>query len=192
MQSYAEPRVHFWNRNEYYKMAEAGLFDGVHVELIEGQVMEMSPIGSLHVTATGLAGEVLKSAFGPGYFVREQAPLDAGELSEPQPDVAIIQGDRRQFKNAHPKMAVLIVEIAETSLAYDRTEKASLYAKIGIPDYWILNLPRRRLEVCRQPVRNESSPFGFAYADLKVLAEGDSVSPLLRPDVQISVASLLP
>jgi Uma2 family endonuclease len=192
MQSLAEPHVYFWNRAEYYKMNEAGLFEGKHVELIEGRVMEMSPLGSLHATAVALVGRTLEGAFGSSCFARWQMPLNAGELSEPEPDIAIIQGDVREFRDAHPKMAVLVVEAAEASLTYDRTQKGSLYAKMGIPDYWILNLPRRVLEVCRQPVRNASSPFEYAYAEFKVLTERDFVSPVLRPDVEIAVADLLP
>jgi Uma2 family endonuclease len=192
VQSVAEPQVHFWNRTEYYKMAEAGLFEGKHVELIKGQVIEMSPMGGLHATAVALVGRALEAAFGPGYFARWQMPLDVDELSEPEPDVAIIQGDVRQFKDAHPKIAVLIVEVAETPLAYDRTQKASLYAKTGVADYWILNLSERRLEVRRQPVLDASGSLGFGYSDVRVLAEGDYVSPSAKPDARVAVSDLLP
>jgi Uma2 family endonuclease len=192
MQSVAEPRVHFWNRDEYIKMTGAGLFEGRHVELIEGQVIEMSPMGSLHATAVALAGRALENAFGPGCFVRWQMPLDAGELSEPEPDIAVIQGSVRDFKESHPIMALLIVEVAETSLSYDRSAKASLYAKVGIPDYWIMNLADRQLEVHRRPAADASFPFGFGYADVKILVEGDFVSPLLTPTVKIAVSDLMP
>jgi Uma2 family endonuclease len=192
VQSVAEPQVHFWSRTEYYKMAEAGLFEGKHVELIQGQVIEMSPMGSLHATAVALVGRALEAAFGPGYFARWQMPLDVDELSEPEPDVALIYGDVRQFKDAHPKIAALIVEVAETSLAYDRTQKASLFAQTGVPDYWILNISERRLEVRRQPLRDGSGAFGFAYSEVRILAEGDYVSPVAKPDARVAVADLLP
>ncbi|MGH9763881.1 MAG: Uma2 family endonuclease [Blastocatellia bacterium] len=192
MQLLSEPRVHDWSRGEYYRMAKAGLFEGKHVELIEGQVIEMSPMGSLHATAVALAGRALENAFGPTFFARWQMPLDAGELSEPEPDVAIIQGDVRDFKDSHPGMAVLVVEVAETSLTYDRTIKASLYAKIGVPDYWILNLVERRIEVHRNSVAKTSSPFGFGYAAVEVFADGDFISPLICPEVRLAVADFLP
>ncbi|HLC15790.1 MAG TPA: Uma2 family endonuclease [Thermodesulfovibrionia bacterium] len=186
------PQVHLWTRHDYYKMAEAGLFEGKHVELIKGQVIEMSPMGSLHATAVALCARILEHAFGQGYFTRWQMPLDAGEHSEPEPDIAVIQGSVRQFKNAHPQTAVLIVEVAETSLTYDRTEKASLYAKVNIPDYWILNLHEQQLEVHRYPVPDSSQLFGFGYADVTILKEDDFVSPIVKPGLKISVAELLP
>jgi Uma2 family endonuclease len=192
MQLLAEPQVHLWTRSEYYKMAEVGLFEGKHVELIEGRVIEMSPMGSLHATAVALTGRTLEKAFGQGYFARWQMPLDIGEFSEPEPDVAIIQGDVRQFKDAHPTTAALIVEVAETSLSYDRIEKASIYAKIGIPDYWIVNLANRQLEVHRSPVADTSQLFGFGYADVTILKEGDFVSPFTKQDLHIAIADLLP
>lgn len=132
MKLMAEPHVHMWPRSEYYKMAEAGLFAGKHMELIEGQVIEMSPRGSPHITSLTLKGDALRNAFGAGYFVRIQGPLDMGEISEP--DVAVIRGNVRDYAESQPATAVLIVDVAETSLDYDRENKASLYAKAGIAD----------------------------------------------------------
>ena len=192
MESVAEPHVHIWNRAEYYKMASAGLFDGKHVELIEGRVIEMSPRGSLHATAVSLTVRALEAALGQGWFVRLQMPLDAGELSQPEPDVAVIQGSIRQFRDSHPQTAALIVEVAETSLIYDRTEKANLYATVGVQDYWILNLADGVLEVHRNPGPDSAAVFGVCYADVKALSNGDLISPLARPDVTIAVADLLP
>lgn len=127
-----------------------------------------------------------------GYFVSTQCPLDVGELSEPEPDVTVVAGDVRDYKDAHPTTAVLIVEIADTSLAYDRTEKASLYAKAGIADYWILNLMDRQVEVRRDPVADPMQPFGFGYTHVTILAETGFVSPLAMPQAVIAVADLLP
>ncbi|MBI3923564.1 MAG: Uma2 family endonuclease, partial [Armatimonadetes bacterium] len=135
------PRLHLWTRDEYYKMAGVGLFDGKHVELIEGKVLEMSPMGSFHANAVTVMSRVLERAFQQGYFLRIQMPLDFGGITEPEPDVAVIAGDPLGHWNAHPTHAVLVVEVAETSMEYDRTEKSSLYARAGIPEYWINNLP---------------------------------------------------
>lgn len=192
MEPFIEPRVHLWTRGEYYRMAEAGLFEGKHVELIEGRVVEMRPMGSLHATAVALVARALEMIFGKGHFVRWQMPLAAGETSEPEPDVAVIAGDVRDYREAHPTTAVLIVEVADTSLTYDRSEKASLYAKAGIPDYWVLNLIDRQLEVRRNPGLDATQPFGFAYADVKILSAADSISPLSMPRATVSVADLLP
>ena len=186
------PQVHQWTRDEYYKMAEAGLFEGKHVELIEGRIIEMSPMGSAHATSVSLVGDAFRSGFGHGFFVRSQMPLDLGDLSEPEPDIAVVPGKARDYTNAHPKTAVLIVEVSESSLDYDRTEKASLYAEAGIPDYWVLNLIDRRLEVRRDPAPDPNELYGFGYKKVTILYAGDLVSPLAVPQASIAVADLLP
>ena len=186
-----EPHVHQWTRSEYYKMAEAGLFDGKHVELIEGQVIEMSPMGSRHRTAVTLSGDALRQVFRQGHFVRIQGPLDFGELSEPEPDIAVIAGHVRDYPEAHSTTAVLLVEVAETSLNDDRTVKASLYAKVGIAEYWILNLIDRQLEVHRTPITDPTQPHGFGYADVTRYAATEVVTPLALPQVTMAVADLL-
>ena len=187
------PQVHQWTRDEYYKMAEAGLFEGKHVELIEGRVMEMSPAGSPHRTAVVLAGEAIRGVFfGAHAFVQTQSPIDLGDLSEPEPDIAVVRGDVRDYSQAHPRTALLIVEVSESSLDYDRTEKASLYAAAGIPDYWVLNLRDRRLEVRRDPVPDETQLYGFRYRSVTILNAGDFVSPLAAPGASIAIVDLLP
>ena len=186
------PQVHQWTRDEYFKMAEAGLFEGKHVELIEGRIIEMSPMGSGHATSVSLVGDALRSGIGHGFFTRSQMPLDLGDLSEPEPDIAVVTGKARDYTNAHPKTAVLIVEVSESSLDYDRTEKASLCAKAGIPDYWVLNLIDRRLEVRRDPAPDPNELYGFGYQSVIVLHERDFVSPLAVPEASIAVADLLP
>lgn len=187
-----EPQVHQWTRSEYYKMAEAGLFDGLHVELIEGQVIEMSPMGSPHITAVTLTGESLRQVFESGYFIRIQGPLDFGDISEPEPDVAVIAGTIRDYTEAHPSTAVLVVEVADTSLTYDRTIKASLYAKAGIAEYWIVNLRNRQLEVHRTPCVDTGQRYGFRYAEVTLYAATENVAPLARPQATVSVVDLLP
>ena len=187
-----EPQVHLWTRNEYYKMAEVGLFEGKHVELIEGQVIEMTPTGSLHATAVALAARRLEKAFGAGYFVRWQMPLVVTQNTELEPDLAIVRGDVRDYKDSHPTTAALIVEVAESSLLHDRTKKAEIYARAGIADYWILNLNDRQLEVHRNPQASSIEPSGFGYRDVTVLTENDVVSPLGAPQEIIAVEDLLP
>ena len=187
-----EPQVHLWTRNEYYKMAEVGLFEGKHVELIEGQVIEMTPTGSLHATAVALAARRLEKAFGAGYFVRWQMPLVVTQNTELEPDLAIVRGDVRDYKDSHPTTAALIVEVADSSLLHDRTKKAEIYARAGIADYWILNLNDRQLEVHRNPQASSIEPSGFGYRDVTVLTENDVVGPLGAPQEIIAVEDLLP
>ncbi|MFA0742079.1 MAG: hypothetical protein DFNUSKGM_002199, partial [Candidatus Fervidibacter sacchari] len=138
-----------FSKDEYYRMAEMGFFNGQRVELIDGEVILMSPQEASHATAVGLVADTLQSVFSDGFIVRVQQPLDLGEAHEPEPDVAVVPGKRRDYATSHPKTAVLIVEVALTSVDYDRNVKSSLYAKAGIPEYWLLNLRERRLEVFR-------------------------------------------
>ncbi|MGE0128509.1 MAG: Uma2 family endonuclease [Blastocatellales bacterium] len=181
-----------WTREEYYKMGELGFFNDKRVELIEGRVIEMSPIYSPHMTSVTLADDVLRAVFGKGWVVRIQGPLSLGVNSDPEPDVAVVAGKARDFKDAHPTTAALVIEVADSSLPYDRNHKASLYAKAGIPDYWILNLPDRQIEVHRRQIADATAEFGFSYGDKMIFKEGDSVKPLAKPKASIAVADLLP
>jgi Uma2 family endonuclease len=192
MKTLDPPRIHQLTRYEYEKMGEVGLFVGKHVELIEGRIIEMSPMGSSHATCVTLIGETLREGFGQDFVVRWQMPLDLGETSEPEPDVAVIPGRARDYALAHPKTAALIVEVAESSLDYDRVEKASLYAKAGIKDYWVVNLVDRWLEVSRDPVPDSSALYGFSYGSAAIHSESDSVSPLGAPQLSMVVRDLLP
>jgi len=181
-----------FSKAEYYRMAEMGFFNGQRVELIDGEVILMSPQEASHATAVGLVADTLQSVFSEGFTVRVQQPLDLGEVHEPEPDVAVVAGRRRDYANSHPKTAVLIVEVALTSVDYDRNVKSSLYAKAGIPEYWLLNLRERRLEVFREPVPMPEQIFGFGYKSMRIYLPDETVSPLAKPDAKIKVADMLP
>ena len=108
-----------------------------------------------------------------------------GDYSEPEPDVAVVSGPMRDYRDAHPTSAVLVVEVSHESLRYDRTVKQRLYARCGIPEYWLLALTEARLEVYRDPA-------GDGYQSVASHAAGDEVAPLARPDARIVVGDLLP
>jgi Uma2 family endonuclease len=127
-----------------------------------------------------------------GYAVCVQLPLDLGDDSEPEPDVAVVVGEPLDYRDAHPTTAALIVEVLETTLSSDRTHKASLYASAGIADYWIVNLAHRQLEIHRRPIPDPHQPYGFGYVDVTHLTAADFVSPLAVPQATIAVADLLP
>ncbi len=188
----AEPRLYRWTRDEYYKAAEAGLFFGRRVELIEGQIFEMSAIYGPHATAVRLADEAVRAAFGKGWVIRLQNPLASGEASDPEPDVAVVAGQIRDFTDEHPKSAALVIEVADSSLAHDRRHKGSLYAKAGIADYWIINLPDKQLEVHHDPQPDPKAEYGFSYKDVQTFTAGQTVSPLAEPKAVIKVSDLLP
>ncbi|MEW6130512.1 MAG: Uma2 family endonuclease [Acidobacteriota bacterium] len=186
-----EAQVHSWTVRDYYKMFEAGLFEGMQVELIGGQIIEMSAMGAEQATTVTLAAKALEKGFERIFFVRSQMSLNAGNDAEPQPDIAMVKGNVRDYKNAHPKTAALIVEVADSSLKFDRTVKGSIYARAGIKDYWIINIKDRRLEIYRKPQEDETQPFGFGYSEIKILTESDSIKPLAARK-EIKVADLLP
>jgi len=181
-----------FSKAEYYRMAEMGFFNGQRVELIDGEVILMSPQEAGHATAVELVARILEKAFGEGYHVRDQKPLDLGEGQEPEPDATVVVGSPRDYAQSHPKTAVLVVEVALSSVDYDREVKGSLYAKSGIPEYWLLNLRDRRLEVFREPIPMPEQIFGFGYKSMRIYLPDETVSPLAKPDAQVKVADMLP
>jgi Uma2 family endonuclease len=181
-----------FSKAEYYRMAEMGFFNGQRVELIDGEVILMSPQEASHATAVGLVADALQAIFSEGFTIRVQQPLDLGEVHEPEPDIAVVPGQRRDYATSHPKTATLIVEVALTSVDYDRNVKSSLYAKAGIPEYWLLNLRDRRLEVFREPVPMPDQKFGFGYKSMRIYLPDETVSPSAKPDTKIKVADMLP
>jgi Uma2 family endonuclease len=122
-------KVHLWTREQYYKMAELGFFDGKKVELIEGEIIEMTPMKSLHATAVRLVVDIMRTVFAEGYIVDSQLPMNFNELTELEPDIAVVKGAIKDFTQTHPKTAALVVEVSDSTLRYDQTKKAMLYAK---------------------------------------------------------------
>jgi Uma2 family endonuclease len=179
-------KEHRWTREEYERLAEAGCFgSGQRVELVEGVVYDISPQSTFHASSITGVEEALRSALPGGYFLRIQMPLALATDSAPEPDVAVIAGSRRDYRTAHPMTAALVVEVADASLAYDRSVKATLYARAGIPEYWIVDLGRGTLEVYREP-------YPEGYRSRSVLGSGKTVSPLIVPGASIAVTDLLP
>ncbi len=182
-----------WRRIEYERLVDRGVFEpGDRVELIDGLLLVAEPQSSPHYTAIQLVAHALSCAFGEGWNVRTQAPIALDDASEPEPDVAVVRGGVRDFSAAHPVDPVLVVEVAAASLAFDREHKASLYARAGRPEYWIVNLADGVLEVRREPAREPSAPYGWDYALVDVLGPTERVSALGAAGVQIAVADLLP
>ena len=186
-------RTRRWTRYEYERLADLGVFGSDEpIELIGGELVVSELKGSPHETAVGLAEDALRAAFGSGWVVRVGSPIALNDQSEPEPDVAVVPGQRRDYRQAHPARPVLVVEVAETSLALDRDHKASLYARAGVLDYWIVNLAGRVLEIHRQPVPDPGPRFGWRYNSIGVLRAEGTVSPLALPEACVAVADLLP
>jgi Uma2 family endonuclease len=181
-------RIRRWTRAEYDRLIDLGVFEsGEHLELLDGHLIVSEPQGTLHATAVGLVEDALRACFGAGWVVRGQMPVALDDESEPEPDVAVVPGARRDYTAEHPARPVLVVEVAESSLAIDRGTKATLYARAGLADYWILNLVDRVLEVYRHP-----APGVWRYREVTILGETSWIAPLARPDAPIEIAALLP
>lgn len=181
----ARPLTHRWTRAQYERMIEAGVLDEEdRVELIEGEIVAMSPQGSRHAAAIRLVHRALRAAYPDDYLVDVQLPLALGEASEPEPDVAVVKGDPRDFIDTHPDTAVLVVEVAESSAGFDRTRKQVLYAQHGIGEYWLVDLEAEHMEVYRHPA-------GTQYEEKTTLHRGDEIMPP-ESSTSIAVHDLLP
>ena len=185
-------RTRKWTRVEYERLVDAEILGPTdRVELVAGQMIVKEPQHSPHAAAISLALLALTTAFGPGWTVRPQLPMALDDESEPEPDIAVVPGHPRDHRDAHPERAALIVEVAQSRLRFDREHKGSLYARAGIADYWIVNIPDRRLEVYRGPVPDAAAPFGWRYGDAITLGPEARMGPLAAPGL-VLVADLLP
>jgi Uma2 family endonuclease len=182
-----------WTRAEYDRLIECGAFGpNDRIELLGGLLVVREPQGSPHALSIRMAEEALRTAFASGWDVRVQLPVALDDESEPEPDVSVVPGSFRDYRHGHPARPVLIVEVAESSLAVDRGEKASLYARAGLADYWIVNLVDHALEVYRDPAPDTLAPYGWRYASVVTLRAGDTVTPIAAPASSIPVADLVP
>jgi Uma2 family endonuclease len=181
-----------WTRREYDRLIEQGVFgSGDRIELLGGLLVVREPHGSPHALAIRMVEEALRQVFASGWDVRVQLPVALDDNSEPEPDVSVVPSFR-DYRQAHPTRAALIVEVAESRLRLDRGEKGGLYARAGLADYWIVNLVDRVLEVHREPAADPGAPHGWRYSSVVTLRAGDAVSPLAAPGSAIPVADLVP
>lgn len=189
----AEVRTRTWTRFEYDRLVEAEILGPEdRIELLGGVMVVKEPQYSPHATAITLVHQALAAAVGPGWHVRVQTPVALDDESEPEPDVCVVPGDPRDYRDAHPERPVLLVEVALSRLRFDREHKGSLYARARIADYWIVNIPDRRLEVYRDPVPDAAALFGWRYSRLVTLGPDERVSPVALPAAAITIGDLLP
>ncbi len=172
---------------DFHKMGEAGIF-GEHerVELIEGELFDMPPIGSGHAGVVMIVIRLLSRAVGDLAIVGAQTPIVLGDESEPQPDIVLLKPRDDFYTRSHPtpEDVLLLVEVADSSTYYDRSVKIPLYARYRIPEVWLIDLPQKRLEVYRKPQPE--------YAEYQCLEQHHAgvVSPELLPNVALNVADL--
>jgi Uma2 family endonuclease len=181
------PTKHLTNLTEWRRLGEAAIFPpDSRVELINGEIFDMAPIGFNH------AGHVIRllNFFAPRVadkaLINAQNPLQLGDLSEPEPDFMLLKPHADYYSSRHPTAedVLLLIEVADTSLKFDQNQKLRLYALHGISEYWLLNLNDVCLEVYRKP-------FGETYKEKTTLYQGDTVALLQLPKLSIPIAAIL-
>lgn len=176
-----------FNVDEYHRMVETGILsEDDHVELIEGEIVKMSPIGSRHVACVNRLNRLLNRQVGQELIVSVQNPLRPDDYSEPEPDIALIKprDDFYAQSLATPEDVLLRIEVADTSVELDRRVKLPLYARAGIPEVWLASLPEDRVEAHSEPVNG-------VYQKVRIARRGESISSESIPHLVVSVGEIL-
>jgi Uma2 family endonuclease len=181
------PAKHRISVKEYYRMAETGVLEpDARVELLDGEIVDMSPIGPFHGSVSNFLTELFILASKGRWITAVPGPVRLHDHSEPQPDLMLLKRSPNYYGKRHPRPedVYLLVEISDTSLEKDQGKKLPAYARAGIAEVWIVNLNELTIEVYRQPHFS-------GYASKAILQAGDKASPQLFPDVSVDVAELL-
>ena len=181
-------RLKRWSVQAYHRMSAIGILDpDERTELLAGYITLMAPKGTPHVTALHLLAHQLRPKIGEAALIRTQDPIQLDDVSEPEPDLALVQGTILDYAEHHPRPehVYLIVEVADSTLKQDCEIKDKLYAQASIADYWVLDLPNRQLHIFREP-----TPTG--YTRHLILAEPNQAAPFAFPDCGLSLTAMLP
>jgi Uma2 family endonuclease len=183
----AQPSRRPFTVDEYYQMAAAGILKpGDRVELIDGEIIQMAPIGDVHASEVDWLNDLFMRVLAGRVQVRVQNPLRLSDYSEPVPDIMLLRPRSDFYRSGHPTPAdvILLVEVSDTTLRYDRGVKLPLYAREGVPEVWIVEIGPDQLTVHRDP-----SPTG--YRNSQVLRRGERISLSAFPDVNLAVDDIL-
>lgn len=186
------PTHYRWTIDEYRELGRRGLLRDGRTLLIDGEILDMPLPDPPHNLSLGLIEDWLRTVFASGHHVRNQMALDVGTDSDPGPDLAVVAGARRDYADRQATTAVLVVEIADSSLQLDTTRKAELYATAGVPDYWVVDLEHRRILVFRDPAPLPSGLAATAYRTRLMFNATDTLAPLAAPTATVRVGDLLP
>lgn len=181
-------KVRLWTVDEYHRMIEQDILTSDDkVELLEGQIIHMSPQRPPHAATTQCAANYLTRLLVKQTYIRVQLPLTLPPNSEPEPDIAVVRIDAREYFDRHPAAddIFLLVEVAQTTLQSDRVNKARIYARANIPEYWVLDVEQRQLYVFRQPQAD-------VYQQEIILNQDATISIVAFPDVNLSLSNLFP
>jgi len=186
------PQPKRWTVAEFHVICSEPVLENKKLILVEGEILEMPNPNPPHDTSLLLAQAILQAVFGVGYCVRGQMALVLGLSTDPMPDLAVVKGSPRDYSAVHPRTAELVVEVSESSLAYDSGDKANLYAAGGIAEYWVVDLVNRQLHVFRDPQVDAAQPFGARYHTRQTLDSAAAITALAASANTIAVNSLLP
>jgi len=188
------PALRRWSYAEFEQLGELGFFQNQRVELIAGKIIKMAPQLDVHAATIGLVQRALERVFpGSAFWVRTQLPLQIDRWSGPEPDISVVPGGPRDYiGTGHPRTALLVAEVSDTTLRLDRGRKAALNAKAGVVDYWIVNLVERQVEMHRNPVADSTAKLGHRYTDINPITTPAAISPLAAGSASIAIADLLP
>jgi Uma2 family endonuclease len=186
------PQPYRWTLQGYRQLGRTGLFHDTKTMLINGEILTIGRHSPAHDTALTLTFEYLWAACPTGHHVRNQMALDVVTRNDPSPDLAVVQGSIRDYATRQATTAVLIVEVADSSLFLDSTTKAELYATAGVPEYWVVDLEHLQLLVFRDPVPLPAGLGATAYRSHFTLGPDETVSPIVAPAAVVKVADLLP
>jgi Uma2 family endonuclease len=178
--------LHKFTVEDYRRMGEASVFSpDARVELIEGEIVDMSPIGDHHAACVDVLDELIRVVLGRTVIVRVQNPVRLNDYSEPQPDITILKRREDFYRNGHPRPedVLLVIEVSDSTLAYDRQIKVPLYARAGIPEVWIVNLAEERVETF-------ADPSGGAYQTATTFSRGEEVQSRSLAALRLGVSEI--
>jgi Uma2 family endonuclease len=181
-----EPRRHRITVDEYYRMSEVGLLDPkARVELIDGEIIDMPPIGDPHMATVDRINELLIHTVGKRAIVRCQGPVQMGEYSVPQPDFALLARREDYYSTRHAMSSdtLLAIEVSDTTVKYDTGKKMALYARHDVPELWVVDIPKARVHLFRQPS-------GDGYLERSILEAPESLSIEKLPGVTVDLSSI--
>jgi Uma2 family endonuclease len=177
----------FFNIDEFHKMLSVGIFsEDDRLELIEGEIIEMTPISSRHAYYVDKITRIFFQKLSDKVGIRIQNPIKLGKYSEPQPDIALVKLplEKYQFQHPEPEDIYLVIEVSDTSYDYDKNIKIPLYGKYGIKESWLIDINKNRIEVFR-------NPFKEGYKSCNIFCAKEELSPLHFPEIKIFVNEIL-
>lgn len=183
----SEPTVRRFTVDEYYRMAEAGILaEDDRVELLDGEILQMTPIGSRHAACVDRVLYRFRMLPAERAIIRVQSPIRPSDRSAPQPDVTLLKHRADFYDEEHPgpEDVLLILEVAETSVKYDRDRKLPLYARAGVREIWLLDLRARQIHACLEPR-------GGSYRPVRLYGAGEELAPAAFPELRVGVSEFL-